>query len=322
MTGRSMCIRTLDLTLQTAPRKPIDHWEHDSSIKAAARPDLGRVSSLWQSFLGLQRGVALNLSGGTTHWNRFVPVGSNVSPQHFTARLALSKISEETGAKLYFRSTEMTWSDYQHEMRALARKLQTWSESLLPDLRVDFEGDAIFDPRPRLELAMYHQSVRMILWRPCLCEITVEGESAASAHFNREGALACIQSAFDMMDTMPDAPTAAEILQILPWWPLVHYIYQAAAVLLLELSLNMQHMQGGTTIIILALRKATNHLWILAQHSKSAYKAWNIVRCLADKALGRYRTDLFSEVPTAAVKPWNWDNGDETRLAIVLQTLR
>ena len=322
MTGRSMCIRTLDFTVQIPPMKPLDHWEHSSSLKAAAGPDRGKVSSLWQSFLGVQRGVALNLSGGTTPWNRFVPVGSNASPQHFTARLALSKISEEIGAKLYFRSIEMTWSDYQHEVRALAGKLQTWSTSLPPELRVDFEGDATFDPRSRLELAMYHHSVRMILWRACLCEITLEGESAASAHFNREGALACIQSALNTMDTMPDAPIAAEVFQILPWWPLLHYICQAAAVLLLELSLNIQHMQGGTTTIMLALKKATNYLWIFAEHSKSAYKAWNIVRCLADKALGRYRTDLFSDVPMAALRPWNSDNGDETRLEIVLQTLR
>ena len=63
-----------------------------------------------------------------------------------------------------------------------------------------------------------------------------------------------------MLDMMPDSPVRAQIFQILPWWSLLHYICQAAAVLLLEISLNMQHMQGKRTKAMTALKKALEYL--------------------------------------------------------------
>ena len=319
MFGRPMCIHTNDFTVDIPPS---DQWEQTPGHGASADSISGRSASVWRSFLGIHRGVALNLTGGVIDWDRFVPVLSNFSPQHFTTRLALSEISEEIGAKMYTRRTETTWFAYQHETRALNEKLLSWRASLPSELQIDFADHALHDPRSRLELAMYHDCVTMLLWRPYLCELVIDGESMSSASFNKEGARTCVQAALHMIDTMPDAPVRAEIFQILPWWSLLHYICQASAVLLLELSLDMQHMQEGTTTVMLALKKAISCLAILAQHAKSAYKGWKLVRCLADKVLQRYTTDIFSDVPMVALRPWNWDDGNEAILDVVVQTLR
>ena len=262
------------------------------------------------------------MSGGAIPWDRFVPVGSDVYPQHFTRRLALSQIRDEIGAELYEAAIQMTWFDYQLKTSALKEKLDAWFDSLPYELRVDYAGRSISDPRSRLELAMYYQSVCMILWRPCLCEIVIKDESSASTRFNHEGALACVQSALHMLDMMPDPPVRAEIFEILPWWSVLHYTCQATAVLLLELAMDMQHMQESATRVIAALRKAIDYLWTLAPQSKSAYKAWNIVRCLVYKLPGRYRTDGLSDIPILAPRPRNWDEGNETMMEVGLRTLR
>ena len=317
-----MCIHSLDFTIEMQPIIPFHEWGERWTPGAENGSVLSQSRDQWQSFLGHHRGVALNMNGGSIPWERFAPVGSDVYPQHFTRRLALSTIRDEIGAELYERAIRMTWFDYQLKTRALNEKLQAWFDSLPDELRVDYAGQAKFDPRSRLELAMYHQSVCMILWRPCLCEIVIKDESTASTNFNREGALACVQSALHMLDMMPDPPVRAEIYEILPWWPVLHYICQATAVLLLELAMDMQHMQEEATRVTAALRKAIDYLCSLAPHSKSAYKAWNIIRCLVYKLPERYRTGGLSDIPTLAPKPPNWDEGNETMMEVGLRTLR
>ena len=318
-----MCIHSRDFTFKIQSIGPSDQMDQSSTPNSADGSVLAESRSLWQSFLGFHRGVALNITGGVLLWDRFVPVGSDISPQHFSSRLALSKICEEIGTELYQNFMETTWFDHQRKTRALDEKLQAWIDSLPYELRVDYADQTISDPRSRLELAMYYYSVRMILWRPYLCEIVIKDESSASANFNREGAFACIQSALHMLDMMPHPPPVrAEIYEILPWWSFLHYVCQATAVLLLELAFNMQHMPGETTRLITTLRKAMRYLWTLAPHSKSAYKAWNILRCLIDKLPGRYHTNVSSDIPLMAPKPWNWDEGDESIMEVALRTLR
>lgn len=255
-------------------------------------------------------------------WDRFVPVGLDISSHHFTTRLALSKISEEIGNKLYQDSKKMSWFDHQRKTAALNEKLRAWVDSLPYEMRIDYQGPPNSDPRSRLELAMYYQSVLMILWRPCLCEIVIHDESSASIRFNQDGALACVHSALHMLDMMPDPPVRGEIFELLPWWAFLHYVCQATAVLLLEMAMDMQHMHGGTIKVITASRKAIDYLWTLAPHSKSAYKAWNIIRCLVDKLPWKYRTDGFSDIPVQAPQPRNWDGADEMEMEVGLRTLR
>src|SRR5207248_2658909 len=84
-----------------------------------------------------------------------------------------------------------------------------------------------------IELAMYYWSVRMILHRPCLrnLEGRIMNESRASRDFDQEAAIACVDAALGLLRLMPDSPDIAQAYRILPWWSLIHYMCQAAAVL-------------------------------------------------------------------------------------------
>lgn len=169
---------------------------------------------------------------------------------------------------------------------------------------------------------MYYCSVKMILFRPFCCDIQIEGESRESADFNQIGAQRCVNAAIYMLDLMPDNPIAEKVLQVLPWWTILHYICQATAILLLELCLSMLHMQDDPFKLWLALRKGLRYLWALSPGSKSAYRAWRIFRLLVGKAVQMYSHDVFKDVPTDAPTPPGWDDIDEENLiGITTQSL-
>ena len=85
-------------------------------------------------------------------------------------------------------------------------------------------------------------------------------ESVGSVDFNILHAKACVEAAMHMLSAMPDNPIAIEVFQILPWWSLLYYVCQAAAVLLLELCLSIQYMGGESKVVFSATRKALNYL--------------------------------------------------------------
>ena len=168
---------------------------------------------------------------------------------------------------------------------------------------------------------MYYESIRMILFRPFLRGIEIMDESPQSLGFDKLGSKACVEAALHMLSVMPENPVATEVFQILPWWSLLHYVCQAAAILLLELCLSMQHMQGELEVVLSATRKALDYLWILSTYSKSAYKAWNILRPLIGRALGPYQNNALSHVPVEAPEPRNWNDYDRAKIQAVIQTL-
>ncbi len=91
-----------------------------------------------------------------------------------------------------------------------------------------------------------------------------------------------------MVNILPDTLVEHQILQVLPWWALLHYICQAAGVLILELCLNMLHMPTHSRLAMLGLRKALKYVLALSENSKSALKAWNLLHPLFEKALQQY----------------------------------
>ena len=147
---------------------------------------------------------------------------------------------------------------------------------------------------------MYYQSVRMILFRPFLCEIEIMNESPKTVDLNKTCAKACVEAPLHMFNAIPDNSVAKEVFQVLPLWSSLHYLCQAASILLLELCLGMQHRPGELKVVLSAVRKALNYLWIFSTNSKSAYKAWSILRPLFERALTPYRNDTLSDVPKEA----------------------
>ena len=145
--------------------------------------------------------------------------------------------------------------------------------------------------------------------------------SPGSVDFNILRAKACVEAAMHMLSAMPDNPIATQVFQILPWWSLLHYVCQAAAVLLFELCLSMQHIEGELRVVLSATRKALGYLWILSTRSKRAYRAWSILRPLFQRAQAPYRHDVFSDILMDAPEPRNWADGDSAKIEVAVRTL-
>lgn len=243
---------------------------------------------MWLDFLGPDRMVANTFSGGIVEWSSFTSVGMGPSQSHFMASLQLCHISDDVGRRLYSAGAEHTWFDVQNIIRQMETRLHEWNDNLAEELRLEYQGWTDFDCRARLELATSFHSLRMMLYRPCLCEIKIDYESPQSHQFNMTCAKHCVEAALHMINVLPDTLVNAHVLQVLPWWTLLHYICQAASVLLLELCLNMQHVPNESEAVILGLRKALNYVLALSGNSKSALKAWSIIHPLFEKASQQY----------------------------------
>jgi len=111
-----------------------------------------------------------------------------------------------------------------------------------------------------------------------------------------------------MLAIMPDYPTAHEAYQLLPWWTLLHFVAQAAAVLLLELALDAQHLRKEVAQIVTSLRKAMSYLWCMAETSLSAYRALRIFRQLLTEVMERNENLDMTDMPTEAVPPPGWNH--------------
>jgi hypothetical protein len=245
-----------------------------------------------------------------------------LAKEQFMSGLDLSCIRDTIGTRLYLSSADMTWADVQRTITELDTELKEWQGSLGPELSMEGVREINPDSRARLELEMYHCSVKMILYRPALCEIHIAGESIQSRQFNYLTARACVQAAMRMLDLMPHNSEASMVVQVLPWWSLLHYVCQATAVLLLELCLNVQHMEEEAGEIIAATRKAMGYLWRLSPSSKSAYKAWSILRALVNKVMHRFGSSGLADVPTNAPRPEYWNEYDEMILSGAMSSLQ
>ena len=213
----------------------------------------------------------------------------------------------------------MTWSDVQDAVRQYNIELMHWESKLPVELTVLRTQQQIRSADPAIELAMYYWSIRMILHRPCLCNLEgrIVNESRTSRDFNQEAAVACIDAALALLNLMPDSPNVGEAYRILPWWSLLHYVCQAAAVLILELCLAAQHCPLRVGEILDGLKKAISYLRMMSPASLSAYKAWRVCRQLMADATSRLGIDTMS-VPNDMPQPPGWTAAYEASLVKAL----
>lgn len=319
ITGRPKCVSESDMTI---PFRSLfsDEGEGINEIPVLIDDPASTSGSpqLWKDILGNHSRIGEEWSGGAVPWPQHVPMGFGMSESHFAAALELSGISNAIGSSLYLSPEDLTWADVQATVRKFEADLARWQENLQQDLKIGNTGEDDIDPRSNLDVEMAFCSLRMILYRPFMCEIRIEDESAESREFNQLSARAGVIAAIRMTDIMPEDPVAAQILQIFPWWTLLHYMSQAIAMLCLELCLNVQHMQDQTREVMAALKKALNYLWVLAPESKSAYRAWGMYRPLVDKVAKRYKRTVLTGMTSEAARPQHWSEEDERKLWLLV----
>jgi hypothetical protein len=230
-----------------------------------------RVRELWLNFLRSGRNISEPMRGDQISRPNFQFVNHGTPPlQHLSYRIQLSTISNHIMARLYAPSTSDSWAVTQKKISSLQNELSAWDKSLPVGLRLGSTMATNSDLRANIDLALYQPSLKMILYRPCLCHIQIPRESVGSKEFNRLAASNCVYAGVALIDLLPDDPTIHGAYQLLPWWSLLHYLGQALGVFILELCLEMKHCQGSPNQLTPHIRKAMAYLWCLSNGSLSS----------------------------------------------------
>jgi hypothetical protein len=85
-----------------------------------------------------------------------------------------------------------------------------------------------------------------------------------------------LESARQMLELLPDEPNAVWLYQICPWWCILHYLMQAATVLLLELSFGNVHMPEEEHNFLADAKKAIRWLYAMSGCSAASRRAWQL----------------------------------------------
>lgn len=211
----------------------------------------------------------------------------------FGYQAKLSTFTDEVLNRLY-RADAMSksWADIQSTIATLNSKIEKW-RAKLPNV-FDFtkkQRDQQF-VRQRMSLGFFYYSILTIINRPCLCRIDrkISDQSGKAKDFNRETAMKCVHAARDMLEMLPQKPNAVGLYTVTPWWCLVHYLMQAATVLMLELSFRSEHMPNEVEEIFDSAKKATDWLRSLSEEDEAARRAWflcNEMLCKVAPKIGR-----------------------------------
>ena len=140
-----------------------------------------------------------------------------------------------------------------------------------------------------------------MIHRPCLCRLDrkIPHQSPQSANFNRQAAMACVDAARDMLRLIPDEPNAVGLISVGPWWSILHWIVQAATVLMLEISFRAHHMPEEADAILEASKKALRWLHALGEDNLSARRAWTLCIDLLHRAVSKIGREV-NDMPTKA----------------------
>lgn len=231
---------------------------------------------------------------------------------YFANRIRLNIIGHKIRSSLYSSGLPgWSWSRIQQSIRTHDRELIQWSADLPENLKIPEGVDLLSPDRQgellsRFELAMSYQSVRMILFRPSLfhMEAGTVHESNFSQSFNQQAALSCILAARTLLDLLPDNAAITHASKCLPCWSLLHYITQAGAVIILELSLKAVHMPKQVDQLSKDLTKVVGWLAEMASDSLSAWRSWKICCRLALQAAAAMGIDII--VPGNVQQPPGW----------------
>jgi hypothetical protein len=126
-------------------------------------------------------------------------------------------------------------------------------------------------------LAFQYHSARIMLGRPCLCRHnTSQRGSDEEKHFTHTMAVSALKSATQMANLIPDGPNTGRSHGAHPWWCLLHYVMQAATVMILELSFGSIHMPEAESSLLQLAKKCVRWLHRKSEHSVASHRAWQL----------------------------------------------
>ncbi|KAK5469821.1 hypothetical protein LTR20_002332 [Exophiala xenobiotica] len=306
--GRPTSTAVTDMTAHMAAN------QHETPHPSAGNAHAPQHRAVWEDFLRRTRSVTQTSGRGRMPWRNFSSIPDSSPWNHHFYYNRLCTISHLIERCVYGPEQQASRLEVQQRLRDLQRDLTAWEKSLPKELNLWSGGDGDTDPRVKISLALYHQSLKMTLYRSCLCEIDIPGQSRESQEFNMNSGQNCVHAAMSMMDILPELPTMHELVRLLPWWNLLHYLSQALSVFVLELCIDARHLHGSPNKLETCIVKAMSYLQCLASQSRSTYRAWRTFRLLLTLVNGRVPTLNIADIPSEIYMPPNWRPTDEVQL--------
>ncbi|KAJ5676703.1 uncharacterized protein N7477_002336 [Penicillium maclennaniae] len=211
---------------------------------------------------------------------------------YFLQLTSLTTIAKRMTIKLYSpEALQSPWASTEFTIQSLMLDIDTWFMNL--PSAYDFTSTQTHCPLgQRMGLAFLFYSTKIGITRPCLRRLEASPQEGDRAHeFCSKTAAECVESACHMLTLFPDAPDAALLHRITPWWCTLHYLMQSSTVLLLELSFRAQHVPEKATMVSKAAKKAVDWLSTLSKMNDASEKAWK----LCDGFLQRLPSNLEND---------------------------
>ncbi|KAJ5494017.1 hypothetical protein N7463_010104 [Penicillium fimorum] len=209
-----------------------------------------------------------------TKWIKSLPLNYGLCYLYYCD---LTVVVQEIINKVYSVDCVMVpWAQIEARIGELKSRTEIWKSNLPTGLDFTCKEDNGPDIlRCKLNLALHYYSARITLGRPCLCRRDARQKNNKPS-FSHEMAVLTLQSSRHMLDLIPDEPDALQLYRIAPWWCILHYLMQAATVLLLELSFGTVHMPEEEKNFVIQSKKAIRWLFAMSEQSIASRRAWQL----------------------------------------------
>ncbi|KAJ5601306.1 hypothetical protein N7510_010840 [Penicillium lagena] len=190
-------------------------------------------------------------------------------------------------------SVHQNWKSVRTRIDELQARVDVWFSSLPPGLDFTHVHDGDQAHGEKMGLAFQYHSARIMLGRPCLCRHTSSQRvSDEEQHFSRTMAISALKSATQMANLIPDGPSTGPSHGARPWWCLLHYVMQAATIMILELSFGSIHMPEAESSLLQLAKKCVRWLHGMSEQSVASHRAWQ----LCDSAFRRLAKPMGFDV--------------------------
>jgi len=235
----------------------------------------------------------------------------------FGAWVAIALIMQRALSKLYSpRILTDSWHIIQEDITSLMRELDKWAvHARLAGQNEEGASEKRMHRNNQL-LAFHCLSAKILICRPCLCRLEGHRErNDTSVELTKEAAGACVSAALAMTRLLPDQPDRLQTAYFqTPWWAIIHNIMQAAAVLLLKLSLGPSHAIHDGEMVVNSVKKVVRWLRFLSSTSHVAERAYKIVADIIQVSASRGHINVRStpDTDTPTTDPTGSSNSQTT----------
>ncbi|GMF76385.1 unnamed protein product [Aspergillus oryzae] len=203
---------------------------------------------------------------------------------YFLQLIKLTSIAKRMTSKLYNPDgVEKAWSSMEFAIRGLMLDLDSWLINLPAAYDFTSTHTSQGSATHRMSLALTFYSTKIGITKPCLRRIESSALGDKSEEFCRKAAAECVESACHMLRLFPEPLEASLLHKLSPWWCILHFLMQATAVLLIELSFHVQHVPEKAAMVSKAAKKSYDWLAVMSETSMASEKA----RRMCDEFLRR-----------------------------------